>query len=355
MVSSFAVLLGLSFPAFCQYPEGTELLVKNRLEGNPITALGNSEDKVVVKENSVLIVRPDLSSPSWAVAVEVVSKGKRPEFLIIGKRMLAENTEVRSSPKPAPEVEQKSVDELARALKEISEGNRPPVCPDPATGNLALPARDRDWTWQAARDFIAHRNFNRPVEIVSRETWGAVASRPMNTMTNIDGIVIHHTATPEDKRIHRLQQEHMARETSDGKLWADIGYHYLIGQDAKGNPVIYEGRPIGYQGAHTGSKDGKNLNPGKIGIVIIGNYEPFGRRNPSGYRPGTPEYLSQPSPGQLDLLGQLMTKLIRENPGIKQIYSHGQGTAAINPGDHSACPGKGCLHVVDAFKERLKL
>lgn len=345
---------------------GDEVVLKeSRLEGNPITGGGEtSEDKVVIYERSVLRVLAEPKGPSWAHTVEVIgqknAEGKlipaSPPFqtLVVGKKMLAENSTIEKEAALEPKAKANLVEEVLREVEVARKINQTPVCPPTGTPS-ALPARDENWTKEAATQLIKDRNFGVAPDIVTRAQWGASPSQgKMNPMGDPDGIVIHHTVTPEDKRIRQLQAEHLARKTKKGEPWSDIGYHFIIGVDANGNPVIYEGRPIEFQGAHTDSKDGVNLNPHKIGIVIVGNFEPFSAREPQGYRPGTPVQNTQPSPAQLDLLGRLIQKLTRDYPHISSIQSHGQGKSAINPG-HSACPGKDCLHVVEGFKERFKL
>lgn len=49
--------------------------------------------------------------------------------------------------------------------------------------------------------------------------------------------------------------------------FADVGYHYMIGQSGK----VYEGRPLKYTGSHTGGLNEKNA-----GIAFIGCYDDEG-------------------------------------------------------------------------------
>ena len=57
-----------------------------------------------------------------------------------------------------------------------------------------------------------------------------------------------------------IEEEHI----KDNK-WDDIGYHFLINPNGK----IYEGRALYFKGSHIG-----NANSNKIGIVLIGDFEP---------------------------------------------------------------------------------
>lgn len=70
-----------------------------------------------------------------------------------------------------------------------------------------------------------------------------------------DTIVLHHSGNRISSH-HEIASKHLDN-------FDDIGYHYIIGK----NGDIYEGREIIYKGAHVGDE-----NPGKIGIVIVGDY-----------------------------------------------------------------------------------
>jgi len=98
---------------------------------------------------------------------------------------------------------------------------------------------------------------------VTRAQWGARATRATTTHSP-NRITIHHTATPNNDtlsmpaRVRQMQNYHM-----DTLRWADIGYHFLIGQDG----LVYEGRAAHLVGSHT---SGHNTN--NIGITFIGNF-----------------------------------------------------------------------------------
>jgi N-acetylmuramoyl-L-alanine amidase len=85
-------------------------------------------------------------------------------------------------------------------------------------------------------------------------------------MPAVSRITLHHTAelagmaTRTDAELVRgIQTFHQ-----DGRGWADIGYHYVIGRD--GN--VYEGRELGVQGAHAGAGN----NEENLGISLIGDF-----------------------------------------------------------------------------------
>ncbi len=78
-------------------------------------------------------------------------------------------------------------------------------------------------------------------------------------MREIDKIIIHCSATPNDKDItvNEIRDWHV-----NGNGWFDIGYHYVIYR----NGIIVAGRPVALIGAHC---RGENTN--SIGICLIGN------------------------------------------------------------------------------------
>ena len=99
--------------------------------------------------------------------------------------------------------------------------------------------------------------------VISRQEWGARASRP-DKILDIEKsfFAVHHTAgsfEPQAQTVRSIQNSHM-----DNRGWADIGYHFLVGLDGK----IFEGRQLAYAGAHVG---GHNL--GSVGISCLGCYD----------------------------------------------------------------------------------
>ena len=81
-------------------------------------------------------------------------------------------------------------------------------------------------------------------------------------MRKINKIIIHCSATPEDKdyTVQQIRQWHTTPKPK-GNGWRDIGYHFVIYRDGS----IHKGRPIEQIGAHT---SGYNAN--SIGICYIG-------------------------------------------------------------------------------------
>ena len=79
-------------------------------------------------------------------------------------------------------------------------------------------------------------------------------------MRKIDKIIIHCSATPQDREVSvsTIRKWHLQRRFSD------IGYHYVIHLDG----TISNGRPLNKQGAHTAQ-----ANRGSIGICYVGGMD----------------------------------------------------------------------------------
>lgn len=103
------------------------------------------------------------------------------------------------------------------------------------------------------------------VDIIERNEWGARKSKNDYSPHEIDSIIIHHSWSPDQESYHEantiagIQNFHM-----DTRGWDDVGYHYLVGPDG----LIFRGRPELVSGAHCVP------NHGKLGICLIGNYDP---------------------------------------------------------------------------------
>lgn len=79
-------------------------------------------------------------------------------------------------------------------------------------------------------------------------------------MRQIDKIIIHCSATPENREVttEEIRQWHL------DKGWSDIGYHFVIELDGK----INKGRNIEDIGAHV-----SGLNSNSIGICYVGGLD----------------------------------------------------------------------------------
>ncbi len=111
----------------------------------------------------------------------------------------------------------------------------------------------------------ALRSELRGMGIVTRESWGARATRCTSPNSSKARFAIHHTVTGSSdpaRQVRGIQRFHM-----DSRGWCDVGYHFLIGSDGK----VYEGRPLHLLGAHVGGH-----NTGNIGISFVGCFHTSG-------------------------------------------------------------------------------
>jgi len=150
-----------------------------------------------------------------------------------------------------------------------------------------------------------------PYALVSRSRWtDAPVKSNHYQMDGIRRITIHHTGEhkgtvglPDREVVRRIDNYHR-----NGRKWAAIGYHYLIGKDGK----IYEGRPEHMQGAHT-----RGANEHNLSISMMGD---FHRDEPRGV--------------QLRALRAFLDDT-RARLGVpkKRCYGHRDLSASICPGD----------------------
>lgn len=110
------------------------------------------------------------------------------------------------------------------------------------------------------------------VPVLPRSSWtraGVARPREIYAMGGVSRITVHHDGMPPTSlrsmgdvaaRIEQIRLAHIGR----GREWADIGYHYII--DPQGR--VWEGRNIGYQGAHV-----KDQNEHNLGVLVLGNFE----------------------------------------------------------------------------------
>jgi hypothetical protein len=106
-------------------------------------------------------------------------------------------------------------------------------------------------------------------QCMPRSAWAAGRPVPtlMRPMKPARYITVHHDGMrpfmgeherAAAARLEAIRRGHRRRN------WGDIGYHFAV--DRTGN--IWEGRPIGFQGAHV-----KDHNEGNVGIVVLGNFD----------------------------------------------------------------------------------
>ena len=75
-------------------------------------------------------------------------------------------------------------------------------------------------------------------------------------MNEIRYAVIHHSASPPGVTTAEIRKWHIQRG------WVDIGYHYVIEEDAS----VHVGRPVHIMGAHC-----KGHNRNSIGVCVVGD------------------------------------------------------------------------------------
>ncbi|MCY3864286.1 MAG: peptidoglycan recognition family protein [Chloroflexi bacterium] len=74
-------------------------------------------------------------------------------------------------------------------------------------------------------------------------------------------LILHHSSFYEaDGRATLREVQRLHRED---RMWADIGYHFLVDTDG----VIYEGRELAARGVHTGG-----YNTGSAGVCLLGDF-----------------------------------------------------------------------------------
>lgn len=140
-------------------------------------------------------------------------------------------------------------------------------------------------------------------------------------MRNINEIVIHCTATPNDWRdgesmaskVAEVKRWHTDPKDKGGRGWSDIGYHYLIDRDG----TVATGRPLDRIGAHVLGR-----NEGTIGISIFGGIDSA----------ATDDFSDNYTPEQDLELRRLIAALKNRFPDIKTVSGHNQYAA-------KACPG----------------
>lgn len=164
--------------------------------------------------------------------------------------------------------------------------------------------------------------------VLPRSRWAAgqpVTSR-MTRMTAIGSITVHHDgmsvfrATDERSTVHRLESIRIAHRVQRG--WGDIGYHYVIDRSGR----VWEGRPIGWQGAHVA-----NHNEGNIGVLLLGNFDQ-----------------QSPSAQQLEALNGHLTALMRiHRVPLANVATHREWETAA-----TVCPGATLQAHMDSVRSR---
>ncbi len=159
--------------------------------------------------------------------------------------------------------------------------------------------------------------------VIPRSRWASSGPdvNDINPMLPVKYLTIHHEGwepfTAVDfgdtaARIERVRVGH-----SEGRGYADIGYHFIIDREGR----IWEGRSLKFQGAHV-----KHHNEGNIGIMCLGNFEE-----------------QSPTPKQLAGLNkQVRVVMARYKISVKRVYTHQEWADAS-----TLCPGRNLQVWVD--------
>ncbi|ABB15012.1 peptidoglycan recognition protein family protein [Carboxydothermus hydrogenoformans] len=134
--------------------------------------------------------------------------------------------------------------------------------------------------------------------------------------SNVDYIVLHHTAATRDLSWQEINSEHKARG------FAGFGYHFYINKAG----IIYAGRPLNVIGAHA-----LGLNDESIGICFSGNFE---EEKPTS---------EQINSGKL-LVSWLKYKIFNK----PKVIGHKEVASLRPTATKTACPGRN--FPLDAFK-----
>lgn len=149
--------------------------------------------------------------------------------------------------------------------------------------------------------------------ILPRRQWARGAPVPtlMNRMIPIRYITVHHDGMNPfygDSAAAAAERLELIRRSHRNRNWGDIGYHYIVDRGGR----VWEGRPLGYQGAHV-----KDHNEGNIGVMCLGNFEQ-----------------QAPTVAQLEGLNGHLTALMRHfRVPVRYVKTHQEWAA-------TACPGR---------------
>ncbi len=158
-------------------------------------------------------------------------------------------------------------------------------------------------------------------------------------MNKIDAIVVHCSATKAGQDIGKkeINQMHVARG------FQCIGYNYVVRLDG----TVEVGRSLTIDGAHCNSKgfSGVSYNKHSIGICYVGGLDAHGKATDTR----TPE--------QKKALRELISKLIKQYPDIKEVLGHRDtspdldGDGIVEPCEWTKmCP---CFDAKEEYKDLL--
>lgn len=185
------------------------------------------------------------------------------------------------------------------------------VCIDPAQHPEALVCEDPNATDALDPETIIQM-IHAEAGVQSRESWSDAEPNfeGMEPHWEYTTIVIHHSGNSGETDPKEIESKHM-----DEKGWDDIGYHFMIKPDGS----ILEARRLSYKGSHV-----REANSGKIGILVMGDFEPgpwYDFKN------------DEPAEAQLASLDSLTTVLKKYIPGVTEAGGHTDYVDTECPGD----------------------
>jgi hypothetical protein len=178
------------------------------------------------------------------------------------------------------------------------------------------------------------KQIDRPL-IITRAEWGArepdhAAENELGfySLENVEGwrdyegdlraiyrtVVVHHSVIYEVDDLTTMQE--IQKEHMDLRKWADIAYHFGIGQSGQ----VFEGRALSVRGTHV-----EHFNTGSVGVVFFGNFQEI-----------------QPTPEQIDAGRRLIDWL-----ALRLELTHLAGHSDFN--SFTVCPGANLHPYLAAF------
>lgn len=161
--------------------------------------------------------------------------------------------------------------------------------------------------------------------VISRNRWSAGDPVPtlMDRLTGVRYITIHHDGMNPffgDDSASAADRIELIRRSHRGKGWGDIGYHFVVDRGGR----IWQGRPLGFQGAHV-----KDHNEQNIGIMALGNFD-----------------LQSPSDAQVVGLSRHVSAIVqRFGIPVGNVRTHQEWAA-------TACPGRNMQHRIVTMRSR---
>ncbi len=151
---------------------------------------------------------------------------------------------------------------------------------------------------------------------IPRSSWAPdpPIRKRLDRMERVTKITVHHEGSGVNTHTSRgdvvadlcdIRRIHLDRMRA-----GDIGYHYIIDREGR----IWEGRPVAYQGAHSGGI----ANVGNLGVMLLGNFD-----------------LQKPADRQLKVLRHFLANQMRVyTVPQSQVFTHQELRATRCPGRH---------------------